>query len=357
MPDFKASTNNLEIPKGLKLADQYFYNPTTIDILLGAEIFWELLSVGQVRLGSYKPVSQKTKLGWVIGGPVERAFNGEPTTSLVASVKPVDDKKKVQKRKSTPAEWKRAKQKRLRGVPAEENRGRDRKMQLYSEDGSRPVKKSYFRHMFNTCYNLGFGNLRTDVCSTCLQLSEKLKRCKDESLKPTPITKRNVHKMRAKVYFRLLSKAEEEVKLCSFDCPKYQTSKPTTLDKYTRTIPLLYEAHLKPSLIAPLLYVVARPKMSSLKNPAKRMIITKGNNGIISVRGENAYNTDLGRSKSITKRGKDLGAIKPRVIPKQNVLNLKKKTDVRELMRQHYGEDWNNDLDLSFYQYVLKKST
>ncbi|KAF2890663.1 hypothetical protein ILUMI_15510 [Ignelater luminosus] len=86
MPNFKVNTNNLEIPKGLKLADPYFYNPTTIDILLGAEIFWELLSVGQVRLGSHKPILQKTKLGWVIGGPVERAFNGEPTTSLVASV-------------------------------------------------------------------------------------------------------------------------------------------------------------------------------------------------------------------------------------------------------------------------------
>ncbi|KAF2890970.1 hypothetical protein ILUMI_15203 [Ignelater luminosus] len=86
MPNLKANTNNLEIPKGLKLADPYFYNPTTIDILLGAEIFWELLSVGQVRLGSDKPILQKTKLGWVIGGPIERAFNGEPTTSLVASV-------------------------------------------------------------------------------------------------------------------------------------------------------------------------------------------------------------------------------------------------------------------------------
>ncbi|KAF2881772.1 hypothetical protein ILUMI_24414 [Ignelater luminosus] len=86
MPNFKVNTNNLEIPKGLKLADPYFYNPTTIDILLRAEIFWELLSVGRVRLGSHKPILQKTKLGWVIGGPVERAFNGEPTTSLVASV-------------------------------------------------------------------------------------------------------------------------------------------------------------------------------------------------------------------------------------------------------------------------------
>ncbi|KAF2892873.1 hypothetical protein ILUMI_13299 [Ignelater luminosus] len=85
MPNFKVNTNNLEIPKSLKLADPYFYNPTTINLLKGAEIFWELLSAGHVRLGSHKPILQKTKLGWVIGGPVKRAFNGEPTTSLVAS--------------------------------------------------------------------------------------------------------------------------------------------------------------------------------------------------------------------------------------------------------------------------------
>lgn len=36
-------------------------------------------------------------------------------------------------------------------------------------------KENYFRHIFNTDYDIGFGSPRTNVCSTCLQLTEKIK--------------------------------------------------------------------------------------------------------------------------------------------------------------------------------------
>ncbi|XP_071579935.1 uncharacterized protein [Temnothorax nylanderi] len=41
-----------------------------IDVLLGSVIFWELLCVGQVKLGRNHPIAQKTKLGWIIVGPI-----------------------------------------------------------------------------------------------------------------------------------------------------------------------------------------------------------------------------------------------------------------------------------------------
>lgn len=37
------------------------------------------------------------------------------------------------------------------------------------------VKLEYFRKIFNTHFNLGFGSPATDVCSTCLSLSERIK--------------------------------------------------------------------------------------------------------------------------------------------------------------------------------------
>ena len=52
-----------------------------------------------------------------------------------------------------------------------------------SEEGSVPVKESYFRHIFNSNYNVGFGTPRTDVCSTCLSLNEKMKNEKDHQKK------------------------------------------------------------------------------------------------------------------------------------------------------------------------------
>jgi hypothetical protein len=37
------------------------------------------------------------------------------------------------------------------------------------------VTAPYLRKVFNTSFNIGFGAVRQDVCSTCLQLSENIK--------------------------------------------------------------------------------------------------------------------------------------------------------------------------------------
>ena len=60
-----------------------------------------------------------------------------------------------------------------------------------------PVKINFFRKVFNTEYNLGFGNPRTDVCSTCLQGGERIKTCTDPNVKTALITELRVHKLRA----------------------------------------------------------------------------------------------------------------------------------------------------------------
>lgn len=48
---------------------------------------------------------------------------------------------------------------------------------IYSEpERNNPdVKECFFRNIFNSSYNIGFGSPRTDACSTCLELSERLK--------------------------------------------------------------------------------------------------------------------------------------------------------------------------------------
>lgn len=84
------------------------------------------------------------------------------------------------------------------------------------------VKKSYFCRIFNTCYNIGFGSPRTDVCSTCLQLSERIKKEKDEKVKQNLLTERRIHKLRAKAFFSMLEEEREGLKTISFDCQKNQ---------------------------------------------------------------------------------------------------------------------------------------
>ena len=57
-----------EIPPHLKLADPEYYAGGEVDIVIGVGLFWDLICVGQLKLGRGLPVLQKTKLGWIIAG-------------------------------------------------------------------------------------------------------------------------------------------------------------------------------------------------------------------------------------------------------------------------------------------------
>lgn len=85
------------------------------------------------------------------------------------------------------------------------------------------VKESYFRQIFNTHFNIGFGSPRTDVCSKCLELGEKLKEEKDPNNKNKIITELRVHKLRAKAFFAKLSEKKDGLLTISFDCQKNLT--------------------------------------------------------------------------------------------------------------------------------------
>lgn len=61
--------SNLNIPENIDLADPSFCTPSQIDILIGANYFWDLLLEGRIRLPS-GPFLNNTKLGWIVSGPV-----------------------------------------------------------------------------------------------------------------------------------------------------------------------------------------------------------------------------------------------------------------------------------------------
>jgi len=58
------------MPRNLKLADPQFNVSSKVDILIGAEIFWDLLCVGQIQATNYHPTLQKTRLGWILAGRI-----------------------------------------------------------------------------------------------------------------------------------------------------------------------------------------------------------------------------------------------------------------------------------------------
>lgn len=59
---------NFEIPPHVKLADPSFAVSGNVDMLLGADVFYRLLCVGQIPLGNGELLLQKTRLGWIVTG-------------------------------------------------------------------------------------------------------------------------------------------------------------------------------------------------------------------------------------------------------------------------------------------------
>jgi len=65
-PDRSINSILANIPRNVKLADPQFYIPQHVDMLIAADMFFELLSLGQIMFGEHPPVLQKTLLGWIV---------------------------------------------------------------------------------------------------------------------------------------------------------------------------------------------------------------------------------------------------------------------------------------------------
>ncbi|XP_045446878.1 uncharacterized protein LOC123655084 [Melitaea cinxia] len=73
------NVGTLNIPSGIQLADPEYFSPSSYDILLGADIFWDLLCANKIRLGKNCPVLQETKFGYIISGPT-----GQQTSNKIS---------------------------------------------------------------------------------------------------------------------------------------------------------------------------------------------------------------------------------------------------------------------------------
>lgn len=80
LPTCFLNVKDFQIPPNIKLADPTYYQPGSIDILIGASLFWELLCVGQIKEHN-NPILQKTKLGWIVSGNL----NNKQTESRVST--------------------------------------------------------------------------------------------------------------------------------------------------------------------------------------------------------------------------------------------------------------------------------
>ncbi|XP_076377802.1 uncharacterized protein LOC117225168 [Megalopta genalis] len=71
MPNVPLNKIKLTIPKGVVPADPGFQTSGRIDLLIGAGPFWDLLCIGQIKVGLGNLMWQKTRLGWVLDGRLQ----------------------------------------------------------------------------------------------------------------------------------------------------------------------------------------------------------------------------------------------------------------------------------------------
>ncbi|XP_055522417.1 uncharacterized protein LOC129716607 [Wyeomyia smithii] len=68
VPSKSFDISNWPIPSGIEWADPAFNKRGRIDMLIGAEIFWDLVKDDRITLAYNLPVLIKTELGWIAGG-------------------------------------------------------------------------------------------------------------------------------------------------------------------------------------------------------------------------------------------------------------------------------------------------
>src|SRR5665811_1460712 len=80
-PANKLDLSKLSHLKDLQLADEDFHEPGEIDILVGAELYYEI--TGEVK--SDVPIAIKSTLGWLVGGG-KKCNTFAETTALVTNI-------------------------------------------------------------------------------------------------------------------------------------------------------------------------------------------------------------------------------------------------------------------------------
>lgn len=68
IPNTFINPNILHIPTNIRLADPEYYVPAAIDILVGAEVFWNIIGANRIALGKNMPTLHDSKFGWILSG-------------------------------------------------------------------------------------------------------------------------------------------------------------------------------------------------------------------------------------------------------------------------------------------------
>lgn len=85
LPSASFDVSNWKIPPEVQLADPFFHEPKPVDIIIGAEIFFDLFKVsGHIQLGESFPTITNSVFGWLVSGKTPQIGVSKP--AIVANI-------------------------------------------------------------------------------------------------------------------------------------------------------------------------------------------------------------------------------------------------------------------------------
>lgn len=78
-PSRRVDLKHIDIPSNICLADPNFHTPAAVDLIIGADIFWDLLGSQKISLGDGRPMLYETRLGWLVSGPINSGYASHST--------------------------------------------------------------------------------------------------------------------------------------------------------------------------------------------------------------------------------------------------------------------------------------
>lgn len=75
LPASRINTRNLHLPTDAVLADPAFNEPAAVDMIIGASLFFDILSTESLQLGDSGPTMRNTTFGWVICGRISEEID------------------------------------------------------------------------------------------------------------------------------------------------------------------------------------------------------------------------------------------------------------------------------------------
>ncbi|XP_062541814.1 uncharacterized protein LOC134209800 [Armigeres subalbatus] len=70
IPSSKINVAHWDLPEGVVLADPEFHTPDKVDLLIGVELFFDILKPSQLSLADNLPILRDTHFGWIVSGVI-----------------------------------------------------------------------------------------------------------------------------------------------------------------------------------------------------------------------------------------------------------------------------------------------